>query len=224
VLDKYFGLLNIQDEFSVVDSLLDYVRIDNEELILLERMISAICSETPQNIEEFYDQIRIINKESKRKFENIAQNIVQAQFNQQKKYDLLRLFQRTELIPELIIASAKRGLILYQIGGKIPLEIHNELTNLMKRVREIHNIFEEALDEYKKDKKNVLEKVCIIEEIEHDIDRIRALNLKTLYQLGNENKVLAGDLHAIENIIEHLEDTADVIKDAATSLEWLLIY
>ena len=42
MLDKYFGFTNISDEVSIIDSLLEHARIDEEELYLLNEMISFL--------------------------------------------------------------------------------------------------------------------------------------------------------------------------------------
>ena len=77
---------------------------------------------------------------------------------------------------------------------------------------------------YLEDKNGVIELVEAIEETEHTIDHQRSLCLETLYKLGNRGDLKIGMFRAIENIIEHLEDVADAVELAGTSLEWLLIY
>lgn len=223
MLNKYFGFLNIQDEYSVIESLLEHTRIDEEEIALLSSMINHLCENNLDKIEPDYSKIRQISMESSRIFESTAEQIVQAQFDHQKQYDLLRLYQRIESISGLMISSAKRILILFRIGGSMPPECVDGLKMLMESVVDIHNEFKKALKNYLEDKKTVLELIKIIEEKEHFIDHIRSDCLKTLYQLGNQDKLKMGTFRAIENIVEHLEDVSDSVEAAAKSLEWLLI-
>lgn len=224
MLDKYFGFLKMHDQYSVIESFLEHCRIDEEELKLLSQMIDFLCCDEMEKVEEFYFKIRKISMDSSRMFEHTGEQIIQANFDHQKQYDLLRLFQKIEDLSGLIIATAKRVLILHRIGSCLPKELNNDLKELMVQVLQIHAKFRECLNKYIEDKKGVIEIVEQIEELEHNIDHQRSLCLETLYKLGNRGGIPLGMFRAIENIIEHLEDISDAIQVAAASLEWLLIY
>ena len=81
MLEKYFGFLKMQDEYSVVDSLVEHCRIDEEELSLLEDMVHNLCEQRMDKIEELYLKIRKISSDSSRIFENTAEHIIQANFD-----------------------------------------------------------------------------------------------------------------------------------------------
>ncbi|MCP4049266.1 MAG: DUF47 family protein [bacterium] len=224
MLNKYFGLLKVQDEYSVMESLLEHIRIDEEEIELLEKMVDYLCCNNLTKVEEYYNKIKIIMLDSNRIFESISEQIIQAQFDQQKQYDLLRLYQRIEGISQLIIASAKRILILDKIEGKLPDKCIEPLKKLMHSVVDIHIHFQKAVSKYIDDRTGVMDLIKSIEEKENHIDHLRSECLKTLYLHANTEPVPLGDFRAIENIVEHIEDLSDAIELAATSLEWLLIY
>ena len=105
MLDKYFGFLRINDEYSVLDSLIEHIRIDDQELILLSKMIQKLISKETLEVESLYKKITKINDESKRIFENEAEQIIQANFDNQKQYDYLRTFQRIENISNSLSSS-----------------------------------------------------------------------------------------------------------------------
>jgi uncharacterized protein Yka (UPF0111/DUF47 family) len=223
MLEKYFGFNNIQDEFAVVDSLIEHSRIDEEELYLLSEMVSHLCDNKKEPVTEFYGKIVKIHTDSKRIFESIAEDIIQADFDHQKQYDLLRLYQRIESISDNISATAKRIVMIVSVGGSIPVELRASAQDMIGSVIQLHMEFKHALHCFQEDKKNVLKTIHKIVELETAIDHMRIEAIERLYKLGNENKLLMGNFRAIENIFEHIEELSDSIEDAATSLEWLLI-
>ena len=223
MLDKYFGFLKIQDQYSVIDSFLDHCKIDEEELQLVSEMIACLCSDQNAKLEDYYSKIRTINIESDRIFKYTGEQIINSNFDHQKQYDLLRLYQRIESISGLIISTAKRIAILNRLGGSLPDELDCDVKQLTIEVLAIHKKLKESLTKYLEDKNAVIELIEKIEELEHGIDHQRSSCLETLFRLGNKGEIGMGTFRAIENIIEHLEDVSDAIESAATSLEWLLI-
>ncbi len=223
MLDKYFGFLKVQDEYTILDSLIEHTRIDEEEIELLTQMVNILCQENSEKTEEVYTKIRKIHQDSRRIFEHTAEQIIQANFDHQKQYDLLRLYQRIESISGYIVATAKRVVLLHRIGGSLPKELHPNLKELIQSIKVIHNEFKTAVIQYTKDKKKLIPTITKIEEMEQNIDHIRAEGLEILYKLANQDKLQLGTFKAIENIIEHIETTSDVVDEAAKSLEWLLI-
>ena len=223
VLEKYFGFAKLQDEFAVVESLIEHLRIDEEELILLSAMIDCLCSDEMDKVEDYYSKIHKICTDSSRIFEHTVDQIVQAEFCYQRQYDLLRLYQRVEGVSELILAAAKRVKILAFIGGKLPVECKKGVASLMKLLADEHAEFRLAFDLYQNNKKKVLPSIHRVEEIEQEVDQVRAECLVIIYKMANEGKVKMGDLRAIENVIEFIEETSDKVAEAAASLEWLLM-
>ncbi|MFT5170554.1 MAG: hypothetical protein ACI9BD_000321 [Candidatus Marinamargulisbacteria bacterium] len=223
MLEKYFGFLKVQDEYSILDSLIEHCRIDEEELNLLSDMVMLLTQQKMSEVEEYFEKIRKISTDSSRIFENTAEHIIQANFDHQKQYDLLRLYQRIENISSLIISSARRILVFHQIGGLLPIEQNSCLNELMKNVLAIHIEFRLALTRFQEDKKMVLRTVSKVEELKNVIDDQRAICLENIYRLANDNQLPLGNFRAMETIVEHLEEVAAKIKDGATSLEWLLL-
>ena len=224
MLDKYFGFLTMQTEDSVIESFLEHNRIDNEEIELLIRMFSCLCENKMDEVEAYYGKIRTITINASKGFEAIAEHIINANFDHQKQYDLLRLYQRVSNISGAIISSAKRMVILKRISGCLPKAIHTDIQILLSQLHEINSLFKAILTQYLSNKKKVISLVSDIEELEHTIDHQRAICLEVLYRIGNTETIPLGDFRSIENIIEHIEDAADAIEEAATSLEWLLLY
>lgn len=223
MLEKYFGYNNIQDELSVVDSLLEHTRIDEEELHLLSDIISLLFQHKPDEINTQYNKILKIRNDSTRIFENVAEDIIQADFNHQKQYDLLRLYQRIESISDGISATSRRVVIFLRVGGVYPQELIPSTQKMIEAVVAIHEEFKNALHNYQNNKKLVLKTINKVTELENQIDSYRIEAIEVLYKLGNEKKLLIGNFRGIENILDRLETLADSVEEAATSLEWLLI-
>ena len=224
MLDKYFGFLKIQDENSVIESLIEHTRIDEEEVHLLVTMVDELCHNNIEGVTDNFKKITKISEDSRRLFENTAGQIINAGFDHQKQYDLLRLFQRIEGISGYINTTANRIIILTRVGGRLPKELHNDVKILIQKLDTIHLEFMKALTEYTANRSNVIRVISRIEEMEKDIDIVRSTCLEQLYLLANDDQLKLGTFKAIENIVEHIESTSDVICEAAMSLEWLLIH
>ena len=68
MLDKYFGFLKVYDEYSVMESLIDHTRIDEEEVLLLIKMFECFTENKLEEIESYCNKIKTINSESNKIF------------------------------------------------------------------------------------------------------------------------------------------------------------
>jgi uncharacterized protein Yka (UPF0111/DUF47 family) len=224
MIDKFFGFTRVQDEASIIGSLFEHTRIDEEEILLLKNMVSDLVNENDIKLTDDFETLKKINNTSSRIFEATAEQIIHANFDHQKQYDLLRLFQRIENISGSIIATAKRLVLLHKVDASLPSDLKEPTEAMAHAIVEIHELFRNALDMYQQNEKNLIHKIHEIIEMEHKIDNMRVNCIEILYKLGNNQSIQIGTFHAVENMIVHLEELAKKIKNAATSLEWLLIY
>lgn len=224
MLDKYFGFLKVIDEYSVMESLIEHANMDEKEITFLEKMLDDLIKGNLKQIPETYTSVRNMTKESIKIFEKIPEQIITANFDSQKQYDLLRLFQRIESISNYIVATAKRFLIVSKIEAKLPKSIEDNTQLMLEQIKSVHDLFKQALSTYQEDKKATITLVEDIVRAEKNINHTRGEILENLYREANEGNLKMGNLRAIENLIEHLEDIADTIAEAGTSLDWLLIY
>jgi uncharacterized protein Yka (UPF0111/DUF47 family) len=222
-LGKYFGISKTRNEEEIIESLIEHIRIDEEEIILLEGMVGNLLQNNKQQVFDGYKKISKISSDSIRLFEHTVEHIVQNDFCFQKQYDLLRLYQRIENISGFILAAANRLNIFCSINAVMPEACYAGINSLTENIVAIHKEFQNAMNKYQKNKKHVLDIIHKVEEKEQEADKIRVDFLQVIYNLANQNKVKLGDLRAIENIIDLLEEVTDKINEAATSLEWLLI-
>ena len=112
MIDKFFGFTRVHDEVSIIDSLLEHTRIDEEEILLLKNMLTHLLDNDNEQLLANFNTLKKINNASSRVFEATVEQIIHANFDHQKQYDLLRLFQRIENISGAIISAAKRLVIL----------------------------------------------------------------------------------------------------------------
>jgi uncharacterized protein Yka (UPF0111/DUF47 family) len=223
MFDKYFGFLKSGDEVSIIQSLLEHVQIDSEELHILSTMVNVLINEDTGDLDAFHEQIKSINHENVKTFETVTDHIIQSNFDFQKQYDLLRLHQRIDNISALISATSNRIIILKNISGTVPLELNQYIKRLMKLVIDSQDIFIQAIKKFQISRKDVLRLIHKAEDYENMVDNARSESLQVLFQLANDGRVKMGNLHALEGIIENLENISDAVKSATTSLDWLLL-
>ncbi len=223
MMDKYFGFKTINNEQSVVDSLIEHSRIDEEELFLLKEMVSHLCDGNISSLEDIRYKISKIRSDSNQTFEYTEEQIIQSHFDFQKQYDFLRIYQRIESISSSILMCSDHIILLYRIKGILPKVCHAKIINLVEKIIYNHNLFKEALLKYETDKHDVISSIHDIVESESQINDLYFTCTEQLYQLANENSILLGHFRAIENIFISLERIGNNIEQAATSLEWLLI-
>ncbi len=222
-MDKYFGFLRIQDEYSLIESLLERAMADHEQLKVVAVMVTALMEGRLDTIETDYVQVRDIHNQATKAYDSVAEQLIHAKFDTQKQYDLLRLYQRMCDISGLTIATAKRLAIVGRIGAVFPVELTEEMGELVRLVVKIQMLFHETLKLYQHSKEDVIDRISGIEEVERQVDHFRSICLEKLYRLANEGLIPTGSLRAFENVIEHLESLTDTIEESAKSLEWLLL-
>lgn len=223
MLDKYFGFLRVYDEFTVMESLIDHNRIDEEELRLLVQMFEAFSTNKLDTIEEKFTKIHSINTESAQIFETISDQIIQANFDHQKQYDLLRIHQRIENISSLILLNATRLRITKNINAKLPEDLHEDFKEIANNILEIHKLYMVALKRFSDNKKEVIQCIHTVEEHEEQFQASIAESIQKLYILGNTQNIPIGNFMIINDILNHMSELGYAIKTASTSIDWLLI-
>ena len=223
MFDKYFGFLKTHDEETILYSFIEHSKIDAEELFTLSKMIQVLINHDSGDLDDMHRQICNINDENVKAFETITDHIIQSNFDFQKQYDLLRLQQRIDSISSLIIATSKRIIVTKNIQAEIPVDLYPFIQKLSELIVQSHQTFTLALEKFQTSRKDVIKLVHQAEEEENLVDNVRSESLEKLYNLANQNFLKPGDLRSIEGIIEYFEDISDAIKNATTSLDWLLL-
>ncbi len=223
MFDKYFGFLKSHDEETILNSFIEHSKIDAEELFTLSKMLQVLINHESGDLDDMHSQICKINDENTKTFETITDHIIQSNFDFQKQYDLLRLQQRIDSISSLIIATSKRIIVTKNIEAQVPVDLYPFFKKLCDLVLQSHQTFILALEKFQTSRKDVIKLVHKAEEEENLVDNVRSESLEKLYQLANQNQLKPGDLRSIEGVIEYFEDVSDAIKNATTSLDWLLL-
>ena len=223
MLDKYFGFTEINTEFAVIDSLLEHSRIDEEELLLIGNMIKAIIKKESNDVDSIHLKIAKIRSDSNRVFEYTEEQIIQANFDYQKQYDFLRIYQRIESISTDILKLSNNILVLSNIGGTLPDELHDYAVDIVKLLISSHELFKQALSKYEKEKSDIIKIIHKIVECDKAINEQVTRSIEQLYMIANQDKLSLGTFKAIENVFISLESIGNKIQESSTSLEWLLI-
>lgn len=223
MLEKYFGFFEVKDEDSIVESFLEHSRIDEEEIVLLGKVIDALIIEDKNSIEDSYYKIKKINADSYRIFEQTSEQIIQANFGLQKQSDLLRIYQRIEKISHSIIVTSNALVILSRISTIFSIDLMQYIQKMIVIISKMHSEFISALTQYQQQKNEVIKTIHRIEDLDKSIYELRSLAVQTLYKLGNDGKLPMGTFTSFDNVFKFMEHLTHHIEEAATSIEWLLI-
>jgi len=223
VLHKYLGYKTINNEQTIVDSLLEHSTIDEEELLLLKDMTEHLCSAKNPLVCDLHSKITLIRKQSTTHFQQTEDHIIQAHFDFQKQYDFLRIYQRIESISYAISTASNKGLLLVKLGGQLPSDIQPLLTAVMERLVCNHGQFKQALHHYEHKKSRIIPLIHAI-KTDHDLMESSILEItEIVYQAANNGTLLIGHCRTLESLIDALHSISKKIEDAAIGLEWLLI-
>lgn len=222
MLDKYFGFLKIHDEVSVVDTFLEWSRIDHEKLILLKKAISAGFTE-PGTAPGYCQKIRKIAKESSKLFENTSHHIIQASFDPLKQVQLLTLFQIINQLASQIIEASHFLEISLKLNIQLPVEVSTHFNALMEKNIQIHSNFDFALNHFLDGKKDVLKEINEAKTNQLKSFKIYHAGLEAIFLLGNHDQISAGSLRAIERLFQSLIEISKTIAQASSKTETLLI-
>ena len=121
MLKDSFGFGKKYEEEAILEAITEHNLIDEEELSLLVSMIEDCCLGKLDQVEESYDKMQQIHAESFIEFSSVAEMIIQADFNHQKQYDLLRLYQRVDGISETLLSSSTAIRIFVNKSSSFPL-------------------------------------------------------------------------------------------------------
>ena len=223
MIDKYFGFKTLDSEQSVVESLHDHSKIDENELFLLRDMISSLCGNRIPEIEDARKKINQIHKDSSKTFANTESQIIQAHFDLSKQHDLLRIFQRIDVISSNITYCADHIAIFTRLNGILPIECHSSLVDMVDLVNHNHTLFKKALHQFSSNKHSIIAIIHEIIDCEKDLNKLYLTSIEQIYRLANENKIMKGYMRCLENIFESFSNLGKSIETASTSLEWLLI-
>ena len=223
MFEQYFDTKTTTNEQFIVDSILEHTMIDEEELYLLKNMLSDFCEGKHEDIEQFRDKILSIRNDSNHIFEHLEEQIIQANFDFQKQYDFLRIFQRVECISSEIFRCANYITIFVRLNGSLPTFCNEDLQSLINCNLEAHEFLKKSLMLYEKNKQDVFSSIHKVVSIKHSIHTIYFNAVETIYRLSNEGSLKLGDMRSIENIFSSLVNIGDSVESASTSLEWLLI-
>ena len=223
MIDKYFGFKTLTNEQSIIDSLIEHSKIDEEEFTILKEMLDNITEFSLDDIELEHQKIVQIRQNSNANFAYTEEQIIQAQFDQQKQHDLLLIYQRIEDISSSILSCADHILLLFRTHGKFPEQCLERTKKLISMVHDNHLAFIQILSDYEENKSGIIKTIHSIIEDEQLVNDQYFRCIETLYLIANENTIPFGHLRAIEKILLHVEILGNKIESATTSFEMLLI-
>ena len=221
-IDKIFGFFSDKEEDNIIQSLLEHTRIDEEELILLQKMFNCLPSHD-HKIGSYLEKIETISIESKSIFEHTANQIIQSKFDQQKQYDLLRIYQRIDSVSHSILDTAKFIHIYFKLSKDLSDSAYDLMKQLVTHLLNNHTSLKEILSHYQHNKSEILPMIYALSSHKDEFDNLATQSIEQIYILGDQNLLKVGSFRALENIVFKFTRLSDTICDAATSFEWLLL-
>lgn len=219
--EKIFDFLHGEDESNIIQSLLEHTRIDHEELGLLKKMVLSFQDQSV-DISKSLESIESISLESKEIFENTANHIIQSKFNQQKQYDLLRIYQRIDDISHSILNCAKYIYTFHQVNlGS--LNLTPLLLPLIDNIFHSHFELINILTVYQHRKPDILSMIHHISEDFYLFGTLSTSIIEKIYHMANDEKLKAGEFRALECSISQLSELSNTIHKAATSFDFLIL-
>ena len=223
MFEQYFGTKSMTSDQFIVDSILEHTMIDEEELYLLKTMLSDLSNGSHDTIDATREKIIAIRNDSNHIFEHIEEQIIQANFDFQKQYDFLRIFQRMESVSAEIICCANYIAIFTHLEGQLPKFCFDDFNTLINRNIETHEFFKKSLMIYEKNKQDVFNLIHKVISVNQSVNAIYFNSIETMYRIANDGSLKLGDMRSLENIYNSLINIGNSVEAASTSLEWLLI-
>lgn len=223
MIDKYFGFKTLTNEQSIIDSLVEHSKIDEEEFSILKDMLDNITEFSLNDIELEHQKIVHIRQNSNTNFAYTEEQIIQSQFDQQKQHDLLRIYQRIEDISSSILSCADHILLLFRTHGTFPEQCLERTKKLISMVHDNHVAFIQILSDYEENKSGIIKTIHSIIDNEQLVNDQYFRCIETVYLIANEHTIPFGHLRAIEKILLHVEILGNKIESATISFEMLLI-
>lgn len=137
--------------------------------------------------------------------------------------DILKLIITADDIAAYTKATARRIVILNNVGCKAPRKIVDYLYDIVEKSANAAEILYKAVQALTRNIDETLTLVDKVEEIEEEIDEIRMKALEELYNICREKMtidciLLKEIIDDAENISDKAEDTGDILRIIATTI------
>jgi hypothetical protein len=216
---KRYGFLftGIKEE-EIYDKTKKHIENTVRGTIFLRDAIDDLCNEKYDKMEEIADEIIKLERESDKIARDITRRIIEVIKDPSDREDLIKFIQSLERVTKAVEASAYR--IDMSEGVRIPEILKKDLIGLIDAVIKTTQSCEKTIAQMPFYIEDALKHVEGISNLEEDVDNIRRTLMKDLIKVGGD--IHLTDFYLLTEIVEKLEEIADLCEYACTVMEIII--
>lgn len=224
---SHFTQLDGSDGAYVVDSFVEYIKIDREKILLLQDMVGAFSLDGNEVcIEDVFSRIQKINVNSMKIFRQISKQIMSEKLQVQKQHVFLCLHRGMYTVSSSILKLARYLFFLKKNKSEVHLEIINCMKKILINIEKIHQFVLNGVLSCSSSQDKDAIFLCIheISCFGDDIDEEYLKAIDLLYrQLEDDTLYKIGSMRSVERVLSTLTTLTKDVIDVFLSLECLLV-
>ncbi len=207
----------------LVSKTINHLETVTSAVEVLEKLVHEYPALRAEDLREYFNRINTYEHEADNIKRDVMKELRLGYLHPLDREDILRLITMADDIAAYTKATARRLLVFHRLGFEIPVDIHEDLKNIMTKTLDASKTLLSALRNLNENVDEVLVLVEQVEEREEEIDDIRMDALEKLYNLCIDRVdarciLLKEIIDDMETISDKCEDTGDVIRIIAVSL------
>ncbi len=207
----------------IVNKTVSHLESIKTEVELLQKMVKSLSEKRTVDVGKFFGEINKYEHAADRIKRDVMKELRMGYLHPLDREDILRLVTEADDIAAYTKATARRLMILYNLGFSIPQDIMGFLQSIIDKTYESINQLHQALKSLTESVDKTLSYVEEVEKLEEEIDEERMKALEALYKkcvdkIDAKCILVKEIIDDAENISDKCEDTGDVLRIIAVSL------
>ncbi len=185
------------------------------------KMLTSIGENDVEGIRREFEQVDKTEKEADRVKRKLIEDLSRGSFHPIDREDLMRLILSGDDIAAYIKASARKLLLLIELGYSVPDEILQDMEIISENIVKATEILLNAVRELTKSIEKAITLTHLVEEIEEKIDDLRINTFKKLFKLYRVKDI--GECMLLKEIIDDLEMASDKCEDVGDIIRTIAV-
>lgn len=207
----------------IVNKTISHLESVKTEVELLQKMVRSLGRGETMDVGKFFEEINKYEHKADRIKREVMKELRMGYLHPLDREDILRLVTEADDIAAYTKATARRIMILYNLGFSIPHDVTGYLTSIIDKtvesIRKLHKALKSLIESVDK----TLSYIEEIENLEEEVDEERMKALEALYKkcidkVDAECILVKEVIDDAEKISDKCEDTGDVLRIIAVSL------
>lgn len=213
-----FGWLGQQEQRKALTEARDHIEKVHQVVHLLRDTIDALVAGEYEKIQPLYERITRAEHEADIIRRSLLNRLSEGLFLPPDREDLVHFVERTDDIADYACAAARLIILMdTQLPGPLNESLAREAVILTQAVDKLRTALEHL---YKGEMKEALDRCTEVEELEEAADREKAKLLRAIFkELDLEPRLLL----LVHDLIEALENTADMTEDTADQIRIIAV-